>query len=92
MSFQRGETIICSCEVRNKAGSYVDPATSMTITITNCDDTPVVSNRDMVKDETGKYHYDFDSSGASKKGVCAVYYKAIDGARIAITKNTFQVG
>ena len=85
-TFQIGETVICSCEVRDDAGTLKDPATSMTITIYDTN----INGVTMTKDSTGKYHYDFDSTG--KAGVTyTVYYKATDGSRITITKDEFKL-
>lgn len=90
-SFNIGETVVCSVEVRNTAGTLVDPATSMTITIANPLKAIVVSNQTMTKDATGKYHYDFTSEATYLDGKYTVSYKATDSTRITIAKSTFDL-
>lgn len=91
--FEIGETVICSVEVKNSAGTLVDPATSMKIGI---DQTKpalasiIADTTDMTKDSTGKYHYDFQSSSTTK-GDYRVTYKATDGTRVTIEKETFTL-
>jgi len=88
MAYDCGETVICSVEVKDDAGAYKDPATSMTITITDKNYVVKVNNADMTKDAVGKYHYDCQTSGYID-GKYEVEYKATDGSRISIQKETF---
>lgn len=91
--FDIGETVICSVEVRNSAGTLVDPATSMKIGIDQTHPifrSIIAISTDMTKDSTGKYHYDFDSSTATT-GNYKVIYKATDGTRITIERETFTL-
>jgi len=90
-TFQAGETIICSIEVKDDAGAYKDPATSMTITITDPSYVVVVNNLAMTKDAVGKYHYDYNSPSTAEAGGYWVKYTAIDGTRITIEKETFAL-
>ena len=87
-NFDIGETVICSCEVKDSAGAYKDPATSMKITITDKNYVVKVNNVDMTKDAVGKYHYDCQTAGYID-GKYVVEYKATDGSRISIQKETF---
>lgn len=88
--FNRGETVKCNRNVKNPTtGEYYDPTTSMTITITNNQNGIEVDDQDMVKDATGKYHYNWLSSPTGDKGIHIILYKATDGADIAIEKDTF---
>ena len=89
-SFDLGETIICSCEVKDDAGAYKDPVTSMKITITGLANIVVVNNVVMTKDSVGKYHYDFDTTSINS-GMYSAKYIATDGSRITIEKNSFEV-
>jgi hypothetical protein len=50
----------------------------------------VVSSTSMTKDDTGKYHYNYDSSGAVA-GTYRVTYTATDGSRITIEKEEFTL-
>jgi len=61
----RGETVEIYAEVTNQAGSYVDPSTSITVTITDPNDTDQVDTQAMTKSDTGKYvyRYTIDSDG-----------------------------
>ena len=88
--FDKGESVICSCEVKDAAGAYKDPATSMTITITDKNYVVKVNNVDMTKDAVGKYHYDCQTSGYID-GKYEVAYKATDGTRITIQKKYFTL-
>ena len=88
--FDVGETVICSVEVKDDAGAYKDPATSMKITITDKNYVVKVNNADMTKDATGKYHYDFQTAGYID-GKYEVSYKATDGTRITIEKEFFTL-
>ena len=88
--FDAGETVICSCEVKNDEGTLIDPATSMTITIYNPVYTKVINTVAMTKDSTGKYHYDFQSSG-NMAGKYSIEYWATDGTRISIEDETFNL-
>ena len=90
-SYHIGETIICWRNVKNEAGAYVDPATAMKISICDPANGAEVANEDMVKDTTGKYHYDYTTTLESLIGKYRVTYTATDGARITIEKDTFEV-
>ena len=89
--FNRGETIICSVLVKNSAGTLVDPQTSMKITIKDANNGAEVNNVDMTKTATGTYHYDFNSTASSMKGLYTVLYKATDGTRISICQDSFEL-
>ena len=91
MTFQIGETVICSVTVRDADGALADPSTSMKITITDSQKSVKVSNQDMSKDGTGEYHYDFDTSSLSLAGIYTVIYKATDGSRISIEEDTVEL-
>ena len=92
-TFEIGETVICSVEIRNTAGTLVDPVTSMKIAIDRI--SPSLANiiadtTAMVLDSTGKYHYDFDSS-SKVAGDYRVTYKATDVTRVTIERETFSL-
>ena len=87
MAFDIGETIICSCEVKDSAGVLKDPATSMTITLTDKFNVVKVNAVAMTKDSVGKYHYDAQTVGWID-GQYKVEYKATDGTRITIETET----
>lgn len=90
ITFYTGETVICSCEVRDSSGDLADPATSMKITISNNDvNITVVADQSMTKDGVGLYHYDWASSASNVLGKYTVYYKATDSTRVTITQDTF---
>ena len=90
MAFHRGETIICSAE-HWVMGELADPVTSMKITITDNRNGTEVDNQDMVKDETGEYHYDFNSSADNPKGQYSAVVTATDGTRVTIEPKTFDL-
>ena len=91
-NFDIGETVICSIEVRNAAGTLVDPSTSMQIAIDWIKPNfgNIITATNMTKDSTGKYHYDFASAG-KQAGSYQVIYTATDGTRITIEKETFSL-
>ena len=92
MPYDIGETIICSVEVKNDAGTLVDPATSMNIVIDQI--TPQYANKvtstGMTQDSTGKYHYDCQTASYLPGGY-TITYTATDGTRITIKKDTFAL-
>jgi len=84
-----GDTVICSITVKS-GDTLTDPATSMKIGITKPEpiSEEIVASTAMVKDSTGKYHYDFASEGKAA-GKYRVKYIATDGSRITIEKEVF---
>jgi len=91
MDFHIGETVICSVTIRNADGDLYDPSTSTKITITDNQKSIKVNNQDMTKDETGEYHYDWDTSSLSLAGIYTVLYKATDGSRISIEEDPVEL-
>jgi len=89
-TFQIGETVICSIEVKDDVGAYKDPATSMKITITDKFSVVKVSSVDMTKDSTGKYHYDCQTADYID-GKYNVRYTATDGTRITMEIDSFTL-
>ena len=91
-NFDIGETVICSIEVKDDAGAYKDPATSMQISIFDPINNAVVDNQAMTKDAVGKYHYDYTSPSTVRAGKYTVKFVATDGTRITINKDSFNLG
>ena len=89
--FLKGETVICLRNVKDDSGEYTDPATSMTISITDSNNGPEVDEEGMVKDSTGHYHYDYTIPAGALRGDYIVTYTATDGARISKHKDKFVV-
>lgn len=88
-NFDMGETVICSCEVKDDRGNYKDPDTSMNITINALDaNKEIITPTVMTRDSTGNYHYDFASAG-NNAGRYEAKYIATDAARITIEKESF---
>ena len=89
--FYVGSTVICSIEI-TKDGALYSPATSTNITIDQSSPLArnVITSTAMTPDSTGKFHYDFDSTGQSR-GVYLATYIATDGARITIERKTFNL-
>ncbi len=91
MTFQAGGTVIISATVRNLAGTLVNPANSMVITIVDSTGTSVVTAAAMTYDDTGLYHYDYTSSATAARGEYQVRIKATDGSRITIEPAVFPL-
>ena len=89
--FQRGETVVLSLEVKDSAGSYVDPASVPTVKVTDPTGSVVVNDLAMTKDAVGKYHYDYTSAGEAAVGPYNVRYKAVDGSRTTKARDSFVV-
>ena len=89
--FQRGETVVLSLEVKDSAGSYVDPASTPTIKVKDPAGTVVVNEGQMLKDAVGKYHYDYTSADTAALGPYNVRYKAVDGPRVTKLRDSFVV-
>ena len=91
MIFQNPETVICSVVLtRTDTGAAIDPATSITITITNPSGTVVTNAVAMTKDGTGLYHYDFNPANAPL-GNYDVVYIATNGGRVTIQDDNFSL-
>lgn len=89
-NFDLGETVICTIEVKNAAGTKVDPGDSMVIYILYLG-TAIIDGVGMTDDTgDGNYHYDFDSDGQST-GKYVVRYKATDGTRVTIEEDEFDL-
>ncbi len=86
-----GETVVCSIEIKDSAGTLTSPATSMTISIIGPTETTIVATTAMTNDSTGKYHYDYNSASTAARGVYRVTYTATDGTRITIQEATFEL-
>ena len=86
--FHVGETVICSIDITGQDKQPVDPATSIKITIKG-PATNGVENQDMVKDDVGKYHYDFNPS-KKLEGTYTVIYTDVDGTRVTIADDHFE--
>ena len=92
MKFNRGETVICSCTVKNSSGTLVDPSTSMKITITDNRNGVEVNDDNMIDDAgLGAYHYDWLTTSTHAKGIYFVFYKATDGTRVSIVKDSLEL-
>ena len=77
--FQNRDTINCWRNVKDcDTGAYIDPSTSMTISIIYSNGTYITTEVNMTKDSMGKYHYYFQSEGHTA-GVYTVKYTAVDG-------------
>jgi len=85
------ETAIIEVEVKDNAGNYVDPITSITITITDPDGTEVVSGAAMSKSAVGQYYYDYTIPSGAVKGCYLVKVTVTDGARVTIEQEVFKV-
>ena len=84
MGLERGETIICSVDVRDVNNALYSPSAGMKITITNPSGTDVVDDQAMTNTggATGKYHYDWQAPADAVTGTYEVEYVATDGTRI----------
>ncbi len=79
--FQNKDTIKCWRNIRDPGTlEYIDPSTSMTISVISWNGTYITTEVNMTKDSIGKYHYDFQSEGHSS-GHYIVKYTAVDGVR-----------
>jgi len=91
MAFHPGETAICKATITDEDGKLVDPSTSMTVTITDNRNGIEVNDQDMVKDSVGQYHYDWNTSTDALSGKYRVFYKAVDGTRVATSLATLEI-
>lgn len=87
--YYRGETYICSAEVKDENGGYVDPST-ITCTIYKPNGTQA-STGAMTKDATGKYHYDFNLASDTDAGTWKSRVITTVAARTAISEIEFVV-
>jgi len=95
--FDIGETVVCSCEIKDDNVALKDPdsdtaspSTHTKITITDKNNAVKVSDIGMTRDSIGKYHYDCQTTGYID-GEYEVKYIATDGTRITIEKETFEL-
>lgn len=90
--FQRGETVVVEAEVKNQAGAYVDPATTMLVTITKPDGVAGLTDQAMTKDAVGQYHHDYKPSDSDPLGWYRVHFVATDTTRVTIQDSGFTLG
>lgn len=90
-TFQIGETVICYLEIKRN-DVYVDPVTSLTISIYLPSGVVDVNAADMLpgKEAIGKYAYNYQTSG-KPAGIYRVMYKATDGTKITIQNTSFKL-
>ncbi len=89
--FENGETVVCSITVKtNSTSALIDPATSMTVRITNPVGTVTISTTAMINDGVGLDHYDYTPVGGVL-GAYQVRYTATDGTRITIQDDYFTL-
>ena len=90
-TYIKGETVICLATVKDSEGTLSDPSTSFEITIINPEGIEVIADVAMLKDSTGEYHYDYNSSLSNSVGTYTAVYTATDGTRVSIAKHEFKV-
>lgn len=88
IGFDVGETVICALEAKRE-GDYID-LDSAVITIYDFDNTAIVSDEAMTRNDTGRYQYDFDSTD-KQKGAYRVKVIGTYGGRITITWGGFKL-
>jgi len=94
---KKGATVILEIEVYiTGTSTLVDPATSMTVTITNHRNGIEVENEPMIGgyppvENTGKYHYDFQSTASMETGRYDVIYTDTDGSRVSHGIGSFNL-
>lgn len=89
--FEDSDTIICWRNVKDiDTGDYVDPDTSMQITIISQMGQEILPATDMTKDSIGHYHYDFQSGGHALLRY-TVKYIAVDGTRKSTEVDEFEL-
>jgi len=87
--FQVGETVICYIEVK-KDGIYKDPADYIRISIYKPDGAIDVNMVDGSKEGTGKYNYNYDTTG-KPKGIYRVRWQAKDGIKVTMEDASFKL-
>ena len=92
--FQRGESVPVWGEVKDWAGTYIDPV-SVKVTITKPDGTASVTAQSMTRSETGRYVYYYDSDAADLLGWWRTMIETVDGSspneRHTITHGGFEL-
>lgn len=86
-SFEVGETVICSLEIK-KGGDYYDPS-SVKISIYR-EGTIDVDEASMTRDATGKYSYNYQTTG-KLTGKYRAKFTAIDGDDKSIKNGAFKL-
>lgn len=79
--YVRGDTVIVIGTVKDLDGNLVDPTSYLVFTY-NPAGTIVTSGSAMVKDVTGKYHYDHQTLVSDQMGRWRVRHKVTVGARV----------
>lgn len=88
--FARGETVICSCTVKDSDGKLKNPD-SITITIDHALNGLEVDNKGMSRSSVGEYHYDYTTPMDVGKYKVKVWIKVIDMGRTTITEGEFRM-
>lgn len=91
MKYHPGETVICISEVTNDDGDFVNPSTSMTLSITDNRNGKEITDQAMIEDETGKYHYDWQTTASTLLGTYYISYKAVNSSRVSIAKDSVEI-
>jgi len=96
--YERAETVIMELEVRNQAGTLVNPSTSTKVLVTDPAGTIVVGAgtppslpTDMDNDGAGKFHKDYTPAADAVLGFYTIRYTTVDGGRTNILDDGFDV-
>jgi len=87
--YYQGETVIVSAEITNSAGTFIDPI-SITCAISDPEGTSKASGA-MTKDDTGKYHYDYNLAEDASVGIWTAEVDAVVVTRTVTEKTQFAV-
>lgn len=82
-----GTTLVCSVNIK-EAGVDSDPDTSVTMKVVRIQPkaATIVDYAAASQDDTGDYHYDWDTSG-NIEGIYRVLCKTVDGDRTTIDES-----
>uniref|UniRef100_A0A6M3ITN5 Uncharacterized protein n=1 Tax=viral metagenome TaxID=1070528 RepID=A0A6M3ITN5_9ZZZZ len=89
--FIRTETVVATINIKNAAGTLVDPGTSILVTITDSAGTDVVDGAAMTKTSTGIYYYNYTPGAATVLGYYIIKYVTIDGGLTTIKRDNFEL-
>ncbi len=89
--FQREETIICTLNVTNSAGTAIDPDTSIKVKIKANGKNVKLNDSNMSKSAVGVYYYDYTPPASAELGEYDVWYYTVNSGRTTILKDSFKL-
>lgn len=87
--YDKGETVVISCEIKDESGEYTSPDEVLVTILRNS--TTLVAETSMTEDATGKFHYDYLTTLAGRHDIWIKAETTTVPERVTIKPDTFEV-